>query len=145
MESEWTEGYPAGNPSIEGSINPYKACSGRRQNGIYRHVGTQTAFHFINGVDSEGDWILDTAVNKTLHGHREGCRTQYSLCSRRRQLVGDLLLIAVMSTHSTDLVLHFDVTRLVGLIQDKELHTIPKDTKKVSLLQMDPLLPQQID
>lgn len=50
-----------------------------------------------------------------------------------------------MSTHSTDLVLHLDVTCLVGLIQDKELHTIPKDTKKVSLLQMDPLLPQQID
>lgn len=50
-----------------------------------------------------------------------------------------------MSTHSSDLVLHLDVTCLISLIQDKELHTIPQETNEVSLLQMHPLLPQQID
>lgn len=95
---------------------------GSDDDGMNRHVGTETTFGFIHRVDAESDRVFHAAVDEAFHRDGEGGGTQYGLCSTWREFVCDLYIILFRISNRSDLVLHFNVTRLVRLVKDEQPH-----------------------
>lgn len=105
------------------TIGTDESRCGRDDDGMNRHVGTETAFRFVHRVDAESDRVFHAAVDEAFHRDGEGGRTQYRLCSTWREFVCNLHITLVRISNRTDLVLHFDVARLVRLVENEQSHT----------------------
>ena len=116
---------------------PYKTTAGGGDNRVHYNARTQPSSCLIDRVDSDRDWIGDAAVDEPLY--RDGKRGRAKLCGRHEmtlQWFVFLVLVTCLQSkhkkratmiHSSNLILHLDVHRLVRLIKYEHLCAIQAD------------------